>query len=155
MTKFAKTMGVSINTMSAALKFAGLPESIKAYANTRAFFNYKKSKKQGKSSNQNKEVRDLLSYGILCQVSRLHQAGEDEFSLIQWCIRCLVKNYTVEEFKKIVQAYLQRKDNASVSKPVIFLKRNIKGYIAPGVNHSKPKKISSMVNVRIIIVNQK
>ena len=114
MTKFAKTMGVSINTMSAALKFADLPESIKAYANTRAFFNYKKSTKQGKSSNQNNEVRDLLSYGILCQISRLHQAGEDEFSLIQWCIRCLVKNYTVEEFKKIVQELLKRKDNASL-----------------------------------------
>lgn len=115
LTAYAKTMGTSVSTMRDALRFSSLPKSVKAYVNSRELFNYRKSRKLiVKRSIKNQEEHDLLSYGIICQIARLHQAGLEESKLIDWCKNCLVNNYKVEKFKKIVQEYLQRKNGISL-----------------------------------------
>jgi hypothetical protein len=109
---FAKKMNTSESTMREALRFSNLPNSVKDFVS----------------------VKKLIPYGIACEIARFQQAGMEESKLLNWCISCVVKKYTVNEFKKIVKYELTRKsmqslfveDQFSQAKEELERKENLK-----------------------------
>jgi len=89
---FARKMHTSEATMREALRFSDLPASVKNFVT----------------------VKKLIPYGIACEIARFQLAGMEEKKLLDWCISCVVKNYTVNEFRKIVKYELERRDMPSL-----------------------------------------
>ncbi len=96
-TKFAESVGRSPDVIRNAIKFSRLPKKIRKLVDD-----------------------ETISYGIACEVARLHQNGMKTEELMGWCINAIVKNMNGDDFRKTVSKYLAEKKSSQTSLFDIF-----------------------------------
>jgi len=90
--KFAQSVGRSSDAIRNALRFSKLPKKIRKFVDD-----------------------GVISYGIACEIARLHQEGMKVRELNDWCINAIVKNINGKEFRKIVSKYLLQRKSSQTS----------------------------------------
>jgi len=96
MTKFARSVGRSVATISNAVKFCELPDLVRKAAGVPV--------KQGG-----------IPYGVALQLSRLQKSGESEQSLIWWMTRSVITGCNIKKLKKSVTDFLNEKKSGQLN----------------------------------------
>jgi hypothetical protein len=96
-SRFARQVGRSPETVREAIKFCLLPSGIREYVE-----------------------KGQIPYGMACEVGRLQQAGLKEKELEWWVLRALTGNYKVPEFRKLVTDFLHNCNSGQISLLDIF-----------------------------------
>lgn len=91
-SKFARRVGRSPETIRHALRFVELPTQIRTFVEQR-----------------------LLPYGIAIELTRLSQVGLDEHELLTWTNRALVDHIRVSDFHERISRFLQNRNSGQVS----------------------------------------
>ncbi|MBI2450005.1 MAG: hypothetical protein HYV47_00555 [Candidatus Nealsonbacteria bacterium] len=90
-TRFAKLVGRSPETIRNAIKFCLLPEEIRNM------------------------VPAEIPYGIACEVARLHNFGVSEAELKGWVMMTIVQKQKIPDFRKVVNDFMRQQQSGQTT----------------------------------------
>ena len=85
-TKFARNVGRSPETIKNALRFCKLPSLIQEFVE-----------------------KGLVPYGIAVEIARIQELGTSEDELRHWALKAATNNYKVPDFRELVTRYIRFK----------------------------------------------
>lgn len=92
-SRFARQVGRSPETLREAIKFCLLPVQIQEFV-----------------------VKGQIPYGIACEIARLHaQTDMNDKALGWWVLRAITGNYKVPDFREMVTRYLVEHNSGQIS----------------------------------------
>lgn len=93
LSRFARQVGRSPDTIRNAVRFCLLPAEIKGFVE-----------------------RDELAYGIACEIARIQKQAETEKEALKfWVFKAITGNYRVQEFREVVTSYLRAHNSGQMS----------------------------------------